>query len=156
MGHFRSATTGPSLLKSSSPPSHTQSTHSNANTHAQALLSSLPVVALSTHSLRSLTRRKHKRSEVHFYPLRPELIESTYHLHRATKHPQYQRNGMCVRAAHSHKSQLHSHCSVFTCSSCAMLCCVLCACALRGVCCACCVCDAYCACYICYARQALR
>lgn len=30
-----------------------------------------------------------KRSEVHFSPLRPELIESTYLLHQATHHPFY-------------------------------------------------------------------
>jgi len=34
--------------------------------------------------------------EVLFYPLRPEFIESTYHLYRATKNPFYLHVGMDV------------------------------------------------------------
>ena len=30
-----------------------------------------------------------KASDVHFYPLRPELVESTYILYQATKNPFY-------------------------------------------------------------------
>jgi len=37
-----------------------------------------------------------KSAEVLFYPLRPEFIESTYHLYRATKNPFYLHVGMDV------------------------------------------------------------
>jgi len=37
-----------------------------------------------------------KSAEVLFYPLRPEFVESTYHLYRATKNPFYLHVGMDV------------------------------------------------------------
>merc|ERR1712076_274074 len=38
----------------------------------------------------------HQTSEVHFYPLRPELAESTYLLYRATKSPFYLHVGRII------------------------------------------------------------
>lgn len=40
-----------------------------------------------------------KKSEVHFYPLRPEFVESTYLLWKATKSPFYQHCGLQILEA---------------------------------------------------------